>query len=105
MLTVFRVLYVAMIVLCVALIFTHGFWFAVGMFLFLGVLMWLAMTVCDFFIDVGNALTRPSQHLHVYYERHPIPPGRTWTNTPMARPQTVPSDYASERWTPRGGTL
>lgn len=75
MLTVVRALYVAMIVLCVALIFTHGFWFAVGMFLFLGVLMWLAMTVCDFFIDVGNALTRPSQHLHVYYERHPDPTG------------------------------
>jgi hypothetical protein len=69
----FRVAYFAMVALCATLIFTHGFWFALGMWAVGSILLWAVMTLVEMFVRVGDAITKPHQHVHLYFDQHSDP--------------------------------
>ena len=69
----YRILVTALVVFCLVLVLSQGFWFAVATWAVCSCTLWAVLTLCELFVRVGTALSRPSVHIHTHVEPHPDP--------------------------------
>jgi hypothetical protein len=72
---IFRVIVAALVVFCVVLMFTHGFWFGLATWAVGSLTLWAVLTLIELCVRVGTALSRPNVDVSVYLdlEKHPDP--------------------------------
>ena len=70
---IFRILTVALVVFCLVLAFTHGIPTALAMFGVCSITLWAVMVLVEMFMRIGAAITRPHQHVHLYFQDHSDP--------------------------------